>query len=142
LNRTNLSIITINNETLRDRRTSGGPRHEISTRLVLRSDTNRHDAWALNISKGGIRVITEGSTYLGQILDVEECHSDSAGLPSRRARVVWARNEPDGSIVGLEFADSDPANSNDMVSGGRYPKDRIANLADSTFASRYKSIGN
>jgi hypothetical protein len=27
--------------------------------------------------------------------------------PARRARVVWSQDEPDGSVVGMEFLDAD-----------------------------------
>lgn len=92
---------------LAQRRGSGGARREISARLTLRSGTQEYEGWALNISRGGVRVVIEGRIQLGQVLVVEGYDPDDMDAPPRRARVVWCQDEPDGSVVGLEFIDVD-----------------------------------
>ncbi len=62
-----------------------------------------HDGWALNISRGGIRVVIEGRVELGQEYEVRDLDPDIAEGGPFMARVVWVQDEPDGAIVGLEF---------------------------------------
>jgi hypothetical protein len=99
------------------RRGSGGARKEVTDRIILRKGTKELTGWALNISRGGIRVILEDPVELGQEYEVEVGADDSAG--KRRGRVVWVQEESDGMIVGVEFIDppppglpSDPPESN------------------------------
>lgn len=97
------------------RRGSGGARREVTNRIVLRKGTAELTGWALNISRGGIRVILEDPVELGQEYEVEVGNDDAAG--KRRGRVVWVQEESDGMIVGVEFIDpptglpSDPPES-------------------------------
>jgi hypothetical protein len=90
---------------LAQRRGTGGARHEISVRLTLRSHGVDYDGWALNVSRGGIRVVLEGRVGLGQELAVEGYDPDQPDAPPRTARVVWVQDEPDGAVVGLQFLD-------------------------------------
>jgi hypothetical protein len=60
--------------------------------------------WALNASRGGIRIILEDPVELGSEYEVELA-SDEAGK-KRRGRVVWVQEEADGMIVGVEFIDA------------------------------------
>ncbi len=107
LNRRNLTPPTGIKGILAQRRGSGGARREISSRLSLRSGEAEYDGWALNISRGGIRVVIEGRVHLGQVFAVEGYDPDNLDAPPRRARVVWSQDEPDGSVVGMEFLDTE-----------------------------------
>lgn len=59
------------------------------------------EGWTLNISHGGMRVITEAMLHVGELLTLE--------VPSKvacyrgRVRVQWVRSESDGVVAGLEF---------------------------------------
>jgi len=59
--------------------------------------------WALNISRGGIRVILEESVDLGQEFDVTVSDGTDAQSPTRRGRIVWVQEERDGMVVGVKF---------------------------------------
>lgn len=79
-----------------------GVRHEVSERVTLRRDTGETlRGWALNISRGGVRVIFEGKLCLGEELDVAV--GDVEPQIATRGRVVWIQEEADGAIVGVEF---------------------------------------
>jgi hypothetical protein len=83
-----------------------GPRREVSERVSMkRKDDTVLDGWALNISRGGLRVILEASLELGEELEVTV--GDEAKSPlTRRARVVWIQEESDGVVVGVEFVNA------------------------------------
>lgn len=85
------------------RRGGGGARREISSRITLVREGTEHDGWALNISRGGIRVVIEGRVELGQEYEVRDLDPEVAEGGPFMARVVWVQDEPDGAIVGLEF---------------------------------------
>ena len=79
----------------------GGARHEVTERVALKSDDGAlHEGWALNVSRGGLRVILEQKVVLGQKFDATIGAEKSEPRPTR---VVWVQEEPDGVIVGLEF---------------------------------------
>jgi hypothetical protein len=95
----------------------GGARHEISARVTLRamaatgpadsnsSATAPFEGWALNVSRGGLRVILEESVELGAEFEVTMSGSalgDDDGVP-RVGRIVWVQEEPDGVVAGIEF---------------------------------------
>ena len=96
------------------RRGTGGARREITDRVVLRSvpldgaaertSGTELSGWALNASRGGIRIILEDKVELGHEYDVELSGGEGAGK-NRRGRVVWVQEEADGMIVGVEFVD-------------------------------------
>jgi len=89
------------------RRAAGGARREISSRVkLLGLDGVEFDGWALNISRGGIRVVIEERVELGQIFNVTDLDPDVTE-GRFRARVVWVQDEPDGSVVGMEFVDEE-----------------------------------
>jgi hypothetical protein len=81
----------------------GGARHEVSERVQLVGPNFKtRDGWALNVSRGGVRAILEESVQLGE--EYEVTVGDEAASPlSRRARVVWVQEEPDGCVAGFEF---------------------------------------
>ena len=54
----------------------------------------------MNVSRGGVRAILEEKIEVGQEFEVDVGTDDG---PSRRGRVVWVQEEPDGVIVGVEF---------------------------------------
>jgi hypothetical protein len=63
------------------------------------------DGWALNVSRGGIRLILEETVELGQ--DVLIKFDALPEAPPRPGRVVWVQEEPDGVVVGVKFLDVD-----------------------------------
>jgi predicted RNA-binding protein with TRAM domain len=83
-----------------------GARREVSTRVYLHGrDAQVLEGWALNVSKGGVRVILEDKVELGMEFDVVigESDTESDGDAMQRGRIVWMQEEPDGVIVGIEF---------------------------------------
>ena len=81
----------------------GGARHDVTARVTLRSKTGPVlEGWALNISRGGIRVILEDKVELGADFDVTLTTDGTTGTPVV-GRVVWVQEEPDGVVAGIEF---------------------------------------
>ena len=81
----------------------GGARPEVSERVnLLGPNFKTRDGWALNVSRGGVRVILEEMVELGEEYQVTVGADESRQL-NRRARVVWVQEEHDGFVVGLEF---------------------------------------
>jgi hypothetical protein len=78
----------------------------VSARVVLRSASGKVlEGWALNVSRGGVRVILEENVEPGTEFEV----TLSAGIDLLRpsvlkvGRIVWVQEEPDGVVAGLEF---------------------------------------
>lgn len=80
----------------------GGVRREVSERVLMNGESGSYEGWALNVSRGGVRVIVEEKVELGQEFEVTIGDPDSSPL-QRRGRVVWIQEEQDGLIVGVEF---------------------------------------
>lgn len=82
----------------------GGARHEVSLRVLLTGvgTSDQLEGWALNVSRGGVRVILEEKVELGIEFDVTVGDPDAGGT-SARGRIVWVQEEPDGVIAGIEF---------------------------------------
>ena len=79
----------------------GGARREVTERVTLKSDQGKIlDGWALNVSRGGLRVILEDRVVLAQKFEINLGTEESI---QRMGRVVWIQEEPDGVIVGIEF---------------------------------------
>jgi PilZ domain len=79
----------------------GGARREVTERVTLKSEDGKElEGWALNVSRGGLRIILEDKIALGQKFDIT---LGSDEVLTRAGRVVWVQEEPDGVIVGLEF---------------------------------------
>ena len=77
-------------------------RREVSERVVVRREGGESlEGWALNVSRGGVRAIFEASVELGEEVQVSIGEGD--GSLVRRGRVVWKQDEPDGTILGVEF---------------------------------------
>lgn len=78
----------------------GGARREVTERVTVKCEGRVLDGWALNVSRGGLRVILEEKVTLGERVDVVVGTENTL---ARAARVVWVQEEPDGVIVGFEF---------------------------------------
>jgi len=63
------------------------------------------EGWALNVSRGGVRVILEGKVDLGAEFEVTMTEGTGVNAPKTRrmGRVVWVQDEPDGVVAGIEF---------------------------------------
>lgn len=79
----------------------GESRTEASERIVVRRGDALLDAWTLNVSAGGLRLVIEEKVALGDILEIRQ---DTDVW--RAAQIVWIQEEPDGSVVGVEYTDS------------------------------------
>ena len=94
-----------------------GARHEVSTRVTLRCTAGSRpdavlDGWALNVSRGGIRVILEEKVEPGDEFDVtvQDGLSESpTGADSpistrpQQGCIVWVQEEHDGVVAGIAF---------------------------------------
>jgi hypothetical protein len=95
----------------------GGARMEVSARVTLVSRGSRSSerasrgpeaggtelhGWALNVSRGGVRVILEEPVPLGGEYDVTVTDANGASGP-HHGRIVWVQDEPDGVVAGIEF---------------------------------------
>jgi hypothetical protein len=88
----------------------GGPRHEVTERIrIVGQNLKSRDGWALNVSRGGVRAILEENVELGEEYEITIGTEGNAAL-TRRGRVVWVQDEPDGVIVGFEFLFTTGAN--------------------------------
>jgi len=67
---------------------------------VIQIDGFETEAWTLNVSRGGLRVVLEQPVIIGSDYQVVV-----GGQPARLARVIWVRDESDGQIAGLQFLD-------------------------------------
>lgn len=88
-------------------RRAGGPRREVSERARLVGGEKSFEGWALNVSRGGVRCILDTTeaknpVELGEEYDVTVGEDSGAPL-TRRGRIVWLQEEPDGVVVGVEF---------------------------------------
>lgn len=79
----------------------GGARREVSDRVKLRADERTLEGWALNVSRGGVRVIVEDPVALGEVFEITLGSGDDTLV--RSGRVVWIQEEPDGMVCGLAF---------------------------------------
>jgi PilZ domain-containing protein len=83
----------------------GGARHGVSMRvtLKLRSGDVLH-GWALNVSRGGVRVMLEERVELGAQFEVT-LSTGADPVTSCPGRVVWVQEEPDGVVCGIELTE-------------------------------------
>jgi hypothetical protein len=80
-------------------------RREVSARVILkRKEGLPLDGWALNVSKGGVRVILEEKVALGEQFQIVLTASPASASP-HHGRVVWVQEEPDGVVAGIEFCE-------------------------------------
>jgi PilZ domain len=81
----------------------GGARHDVTARVTLKAkDGAVLEGWALNVSRGGVRVILEEKVDLGTEFEVTMTMGADPSTPVM-GRVVWVQEEPDGVVAGLEF---------------------------------------
>jgi hypothetical protein len=83
-----------------------GARLEVTARATLRSVSGKVlEGWALNVSRGGVRVILEEKVDPGAEFEVTLSGGiDVAGRPGPQVgRIVWVQEEPDGVVAGIEF---------------------------------------
>ncbi|HEX7667648.1 MAG TPA: PilZ domain-containing protein [Polyangiaceae bacterium] len=95
------------NASARTRRTDA--RRGVSEKITIRA-LGEGDApgavvsigWALNISRSGLRAISEERLSAGVDYEVTIGDEGTTQL-TRRVRTVWVQEEHDGFVVGLEF---------------------------------------
>ncbi len=66
------------------------------------------EGWALNVSRGGVRVILEENVELGAEFEVTlsggaSADGDGATTEPRMGSIVWVQEEPDGVVAGIKF---------------------------------------
>lgn len=87
------------------RRQSGGARVNVSKRVIVYRGEDEYDGWALNMSRGGLRIIIEDQLAAGDEIRVAIGDEEDPDYALRNARIAWVREEPDGTIAGVEFSD-------------------------------------
>lgn len=87
------------------RRQGGGARVNVSKRVLVFRGQDEIDGWALNMSRGGLRIIVEDVLAAGEDIRISIGDEDDDDYVIRNARIAWAREEPDGTIAGVEFSD-------------------------------------
>lgn len=80
-----------------------GSRRDATERVRLRREAFQTSGWTLNISRGGARLVLEEPVELGQSYQVVM----GVEAEPREVRIVWAQDEADGQIVGVQFLDED-----------------------------------
>ncbi len=83
----------------------GGTRSGVTARVTLAGlagEARTLEGWALNVSRGGVRLILEEQVQVGDEYGVTVGDRESSPLV-RRGRIVWLQQEADGVVVGLEF---------------------------------------
>ena len=85
----------------------GDARHEVGSRVTLRSGAGTLlEGWALNVSRGGVRVILEEKVELGSEFEITlktGAEESTDAVEARFGRIVWLQEEPDGVVAGIEF---------------------------------------
>jgi PilZ domain len=91
----------------------GGARHELSARVSLKPTPGGLqlagtaapvlEGWALNVSRGGLRVILEERVDLGAEFEITISEGSAEGATLHCGRIVWVQEEPDGVVAGIEF---------------------------------------
>jgi hypothetical protein len=61
------------------------------------------EGWALNVSRGGLRVILEERVELGAEFEITISESGAEPASAQCGRIVWVQEEPDGVVAGIEF---------------------------------------
>jgi hypothetical protein len=88
-------------------RRKAGARRNVSTRIQLSFKGRRLEAWVLNVSRGGMRLLLETPLEAGDEFEAQVPAGDELeGEPIKRpVRVVWADRQADGTFAGVEFLD-------------------------------------
>jgi hypothetical protein len=61
------------------------------------------EGWALNVSRGGLRVILEERVELGAEFEITISEGGVESGAPQSGRIVWVQEEPDGVVAGIEF---------------------------------------
>ena len=101
-----------------------GARHEVSVRVTLtpKAATGgkakaQLEGWALNVSRGGVRVILEETVELGSEYQVE-VGEGSGPATCQPGHIVWVQEEPDGVIAGIAFRNAFVSGHHDKPGNG------------------------
>jgi hypothetical protein len=82
-----------------------GARHGVSMRVRLKSASGATlDGWALNVSRGGVRVILAEKVTIGSVYQVA-LSTGADPVAACSGRVVWVQEEPDGVVCGIELVE-------------------------------------
>jgi hypothetical protein len=80
------------------------PRREVASRVTLKTASGAMlQGWALNVSRGGVRVILEEKVDLGAEFEVTLADDGTGSKAAQAGRIVWVQEEPDGVVAGIEF---------------------------------------
>jgi hypothetical protein len=72
-------------------------------RVTLRAQSGEVlSGWALNMSRGGVRVMLAQKVDLGSTFEVT-LSTGADPVTSCMGRVVWVQEEPDGVVCGIEL---------------------------------------
>ena len=86
-----------------------GARVNVSKRVLVHSADAEIEGWALNVSRGGMRLVLDDTVAIDDVLDVAMSEGEDApstpDTPRRSVRVVWIKEDDEGAIVGVEFND-------------------------------------
>jgi hypothetical protein len=101
-----------------------GARHEVSVRVTLAPKAGAGgkrghllEGWALNVSRGGVRVILEEKVELGSEFDVQVGEGEGPAT-TQPGRIVWVQEEPDGVIAGVAFRNAFVSGDHDKPGNG------------------------
>ena len=86
------------------RRYTGGSRRPACDRVVLVREGREQLGWALNVSRGGVRVVLEDPVEVN--LEYSLAIGENASV-LRPVRVAWVQAEAGGQIAGLQFLDAE-----------------------------------
>jgi hypothetical protein len=82
--------------------------------VVFNGATNG-EGWTLNLSSGGIRILTTRFLSVDDVLQLQPGEAEGAAFYTGRwCRVVWVKRYRDGFVAGMVFTDlsrSPPADS-------------------------------
>lgn len=88
------------------RRSIGGARREATERVEILREGFSTEAWTLNKSRGGLRLVVLEPLTVGVVYQVHAATEEGErSAPARACSVVWVRDEPDGQIAGLRYLD-------------------------------------
>jgi len=91
-----------------------GARQTVSDRVTFRGAGGViREGWALNVSRGGIRAILDddtgkvelGEEYAISVGDPEASPGKPGKAASKKGKIVWLQEEPDGFVVGVEYVE-------------------------------------
>ena len=79
-------------------------RRAVNVRVLLEG-TSSAEAWVLNLSAGGLRVVCEETLCVGDMLRLRIDGAEDGAELSGHGRVVWVKRCPDGFVSGIEFVE-------------------------------------